>query len=338
MTKISASRGAILDLHSKGHAQIEISRRLKVSRQLVSLAIKRETLEDRPRSGRKVTVTTPRLKKIVKKRIDRNPRKSIRKLAKELKTSVTSMHRLVRDKLKLIPYKLQKKQALSDAQTIKRLARCKGLLARAVRREHLTTLFTEEKLFTIEQSHNTQNDRVLAKSSGDADSIGRTVLRSSHPQSMMVFAGVTADSRTELFFVEKEVKIDGDYYLDKILKKNVMQWAQKTHNNQNWTFMQDGAPAHTKKKVQDWCMANFPSVISKDEWPPNSPDLNVMDFSIWGMLETNACFRKHTSLGELKKALIKSWKEIPQDDIRAAVESYPERLRAVIKAKGGHIE
>src|SRR4051812_11723047 len=100
MTKISASRGAILDLHSKGHAQIEISRRLKVSRQLVSLAIKRETLEDRPRSGRKVTVTTPRLKKIVKKRIDRNPRKSIRKLAKELKTSVTSMHRLVRDKLK----------------------------------------------------------------------------------------------------------------------------------------------------------------------------------------------------------------------------------------------
>ncbi|CAJ0928151.1 unnamed protein product, partial [Mesorhabditis belari] len=84
----------------------------------------------------------------------------------------------------------------------------------------------------------------------------------------------------------------------------------------------------------DWCVANFPSVITKDEWPPNSPDLNVMDFSIWAILEANVC-----SL-TLKKSLTwkKGWKATPQDDIRAAVEAYPNRLRAVIKAKGGHIE
>ncbi|CAJ0933289.1 unnamed protein product, partial [Mesorhabditis belari] len=117
-----------------------------------------------------------------------------------------------------------------------------------------------------------------------------------------------------------------------------MSWACKANNNQNWTFMQDGAPAHTKKTVQDWCVANFPSVITKDEWPPNSPDLNVMDFSIWTILEANVCSRKHTSLDSLKKSLTKGWKATPQDDIRAAVEAYPNRLRAVTKAKGGHIE
>ena len=84
------------------------------------------------------------------------------------------------------------------------------------------TLFTNEKFFTIEQYHNPQNGRVLVNSSGDADKIGRTALRPSHPQSVMVFAGMAGNSQTDLFFVDKGVKMDGDYYLDEILKKKVM--------------------------------------------------------------------------------------------------------------------
>ncbi|KIH45229.1 hypothetical protein ANCDUO_24734 [Ancylostoma duodenale] len=40
----------------------------------------------------------------------------------------------------------------------------------------------------------------------------------------------------------------------------------------------------------------------------------------------------------LKPSLGKEWEEMPQETLRAAVESYPKRLKAVIKAKGGHIE
>ncbi len=90
--------------------------------------------------------------------------------------------------------------------------------------------------------------------------------------------------------------------------------------------------------MQDWCVANFPATIAANEWPPTSPDLNVMDFSIWGILEERACNKKHQSLAELKKSLCKAWNEIPQSEIRAAVESYPKRLKDVIKAKGGNIE
>jgi len=36
---------------------------------------------------------------------------------------------------------------------------------------------------------------------------------------------------------------------------------------------EDGAPAHTARLTQTWTAAN-PQFISKDEWPPNSPDLN----------------------------------------------------------------
>ena len=50
-------------------------------------------------------------------------------------------------------------------------------------------------------------------------------------------------------------------------------------------FQQDGAPANTRSE-QNWQRANCPDFITKDQWPPYSPDLNPMDYHVWGaMLE-----------------------------------------------------
>ncbi|KIH54951.1 hypothetical protein ANCDUO_14900 [Ancylostoma duodenale] len=86
----------------------------------------------------------------------------------------------------------------------------------------------------------------------------------------------------------------------------------------------------------DWCLANLPDFVRASEWPGNSPDLNILDFSMRAVLEQKACQKKHTSVHALKKSLEKAWNEIPQDHERAAVESYPERLKAVICTRGGH--
>jgi len=40
----------------------------------------------------------------------------------------------------------------------------------------------------------------------------------------------------------------------------------------------------------------------------------------------------------LKKAIKREWAKIPQDHIRAACNSFFDRLKAIVKAKGGHIE
>ena len=66
------------------------------------------------------------------------------------------------------------------------------------------------------------------------------------------------------------------------------------------------------------------------------PNLNPMDFSIWNILETNACTRSHTSVESLKRSLCSEWVKIPDDN--PAVEAVPGRLRAVISKKGSYIE
>jgi len=46
---------------------------------------------------------------------------------------------------------------------------------------------------------------------------------------------------------------------------------------------QNGAP-HTARLTQTWIAANCPQFISKDEWPPNSQDLNPLDYHVWGAM------------------------------------------------------
>ena len=90
----------------------------------------------------------------------------------------------------------------------------------------------------------------------------------------------------------------------------------------------------------------FPECIDVDispqrnngEWPPNSPDLNVLDYSLWSILEAEACSKPHQSIEALKKSLVKAWNNIPQEVIDRAVDDFPKRLKKCVEAGGGHFE
>ena len=97
--------------------------------------------------------------------------------------------------------------------------------------------------------------------------------------------------------------------------------------NESFLFQQDGAPVHTANTTQSCLSTKIPDFISKVEWPPSSPDLNPMDFSLWSILETKACAKSHKSVDSLNKSLLKEWSQIPQETMRAAVNAVPDRLR-----------
>jgi hypothetical protein len=63
-----------------------------------------------------------------------------------------------------------------------------------------------------------------------------------------------------------------------------------------------------------------------------------MDFSVWGILESKACAKPHTSIESLKRSLNKAWAEIPMEMIAEIVDDFPKRLRKCVAANGGHFE
>ena len=69
--------------------------------------------------------------------------------------------------------------------------------------------------------------------------------------------------------------------------KNVLPVTLKYGNDvfgDKWIFQQDGANSHRDHLTQEWYRDNFLSLTDKDCWPPNSPDLNRLDDSIWNEL------------------------------------------------------
>jgi len=76
------------------------------------------------------------------------------------------------------------------------------------------------------------------------------------------------------------------------------------------------------------------------EWPPNSQDLNPLDYHVWGaMLEHYKTFQPEpNTIDELKKVLPTIWDDLPQNSINKAILSFVTRLRACVKAGGGHFE
>ncbi len=64
----------------------------------------------------------------------------------------------------------------------------------------------------------------------------------------------------------------------------------------------------------------------------------MMDYSIWCILEAEACSKPHQSIEALKKSLVKAWNAISQDIVDKAVDDFSKRLKKCIEAGGGHFE
>ena len=77
--------------------------------------------------------------------------------------------------------------------------------------------------------------------------------------------------------------------------------------------MQDGAPCHTAKKVQQW-FDDHPWVTLLD-WAPQSPDMNPIE-NLWTMLAWENLGKRHDALKNL-------------------CDSMPSRVAALVESKGG---
>ena len=97
--------------------------------------------------------------------------------------------------------------------------------------------------------------------------------------------------KSRLHFVEEKAKVNAAYYVGSLLPMLVDDCKRLLPFG--FVLQQDGAPAHTARQTQGWLRANCTDFIAKDQWPPNSPDLNPLDHLVWGaMLQAFHWFTK----------------------------------------------
>jgi len=87
----------------------------------------------------------------------------------------------------------------------------------------------------------------------------------------------------------------------------------------------------TPRNAQNWLRPSCPDIITKDQWPPNSSKINLLDYHVWGaMLEAYRKLKtKLKTSAKLKEALQVIWDNLPQEPIDKAVKDFSN------KATGG---
>ena len=230
-------------------------------------------------------------------------------------------------------------QVITEATRLKRLSRCKTLLRRFGVQNTKKIFFTDEKIFYLSPPVNSQNNRVWSAGRKSAVDPQRLLVpRAKFSAHVMVSAGVCYGGKGRLHFVDDKAKINTQYYVTRLLPKLVEDCNVVLPDR--FVFQQDGAPAHASHLAQQWLEDNSPDFINKDQWPPNSPDLNPLDYHVWGAMldKFQQLSPKPTNSESLKRALQMIWDELPQESINKAVLAFRKRLRACVAAEGKHFE
>ena len=79
--------------------------------------------------------------------------------------------------------------------------------------------------------------------------------------------------------ISNEGTVDHDVYIKKVLSV-VLKYGNQVLGS-DWIFEVDGPKPHSHYLTQQWCRDNFPTFTNSKSWPPNNPDLNPLDYSIW---------------------------------------------------------
>ena len=228
--------------------------------------------------GRPPTIRTKANIQKAKLRLAQKKRASTRKLAAEMCISRTSTQRILRKDLGYFPYKKIKQPKLTDLQKKKRVKFANWVLNHYIKDDTRRWLFSDEKFFDLDGVYNSQNDRVWAASREEADEKGGLHEKTKFPQKVMVWLCVCGEGLTSPVILE-DGTMNAERYIEEILPV-ALKCGNKMFGN-NWTYQQDGARPHIHSLSQRWCDDNFPTFIPKNRWPPNSPDLCPLDYSLW---------------------------------------------------------
>jgi transposase len=129
-------------------------------------------------------------------------------------------------------------------------------------------------------------------------------------------------------------RLNGQSYVT-ILEETLMDfWMNQSEKRGYIIVQEDNAPIHTCKLANQWRESVDMETLV---WPPNSPDLNPIE-QVWYHIKT--IIQKMTprpmTVPSLKEAINRAWSEFDVNILNRLVESMPDRIAAVMEAKGGN--
>ncbi len=112
-----------------------------------------------------------------------------------------------------------------------------------------------------------------------------------------------------------------------VVADHVHPFMTTVYPSSDGSFQQDNAPCHKAQIISDWFLEHD-NEFTLLKWPPQSPDINPIEH-LWDVVE------REIRIMELRDAIMSIWTKISEECFQHLVESIPQIIKAVLKAKGG---
>ena len=119
----------------------------------------------------------------------------------------------------------------------------------------------------------------------------------------MVSVGVSKLGCTAIHFVEPGVKVNGEYYRNNLLGQKLLPDMRRLSQDEFFCVSTGRRPGTSITFLEQ----QTPDFIPLTLWPPNSPDLKPVDYSVWSVLQEKVYRSKIADIDELKTRLVNEW-------------------------------
>lgn len=148
------------------------------------------------------------------------------------------------------------------------------------------------------------------------------------PQSLMIWGCMSGKGMGEMTVITSS--INAQVYVE-ILDTFLIPSIERMFGDGSILFQDDNASCHRAKSVKTFLQERH---IMSMAWPANSPDLNSIE-NLWWKLKKMVHDKAPTCKADLATAIRQRWRQTDEVYCLSLVKSMPQRIQAVIKARGG---
>lgn len=281
-------------------------------------------------TGKKRSVMSQECVNDVRERFVNSPKKSLRRLSQETGYSYGTCQRAAK-KAGLRAYRVHVVHQLKEPDAEKRMRYCQWFQALLIATPDILSItwFTDEAWFHLSGYINTQNSRYWAAENPNI--IHEAPL---HPEKVGVWCAVSATRIVGPIFYDTKVNtaVYGRIFNTFVEQLDDIELTEGY-------FQQDGATCHTSGDSMKLIASFFGDrLVSKNLWPPRSPDLTSPDFFLWGYLKDRVYKNRPRSLAELREAIRNEISNINEDTLRKTSQNMVRRVQLCMDAGGGHFQ
>ena len=253
---------------------------------------------------------------------------STRKISKkiEAKMGQSISHSSVRNYANLLnlhPYHHHRRPLLTAVHKANRVEYCLKMQGF----QWTSCLFSDESWFLLYPRGNGQNDVIWTDDPTKVPALPQV----RHSPMFLVWGAVSIHGNTDLFFFETTVK---SKQYQECLEATLLPVAKKQLSKTQWHLVEDQAWPRKAKGTRSWLATNnVPSMML----PAKSPDINIIE-KVWAIMKDFVSHQDPKNKEELKKAVVKAWKNISNDLVAKLIARIPGILDNIVLSGGSVID